>query len=284
VTGCKGLLGNSLVHVLERNYEVIGIDHKTGKSGRDLVVDISQREPTIESIEGIAPQIVVHTAGLTDVDYCELNVGLARRVNVGGTQNVAEACQRTKAKLTFISTDYVFDGVKGSYSESDLPNPVNFYGLTKLEAERVAAASSNSLIIRSSVLYGWHSTKLNFATWILQSLRKNKKLPIVSDQFNSPTFVDNLSLAISRAIDRDAKGTLHIAGSERVSRFEFAKRLAIRFNLDEKGLFPVKMGDLNWIAKRPRDSSLDVRKAEKELSIELFGVERGLEEMSKTEP
>jgi dTDP-4-dehydrorhamnose reductase len=204
---------------------------------------------------------------------------------VDATANIAEGCVKVGARLIFISTDYVFDGTKGNYAESDQPNPVSYYGLTKLEAERIVVETlPEALIVRTSVLYGWHPSKLNFATWTLKGLREHETLRIVRDHINSPTFADNLAYAISVAIERKSRGILHIAGSERISRFEFACKIAQKFHLDERLLVPVEMRDLNWVARRPRDSSLAVGKAEKELGIELFGVDRGLEEMARSQP
>jgi dTDP-4-dehydrorhamnose reductase len=117
-----------------------------------------------------------------------------------------------------------------------------------------------------------------------EGLSEHQSLRIVRDHINSPTFSDNLAVAIRAVIERNIGGVLRVAGSERISRFEFARRLARKFGLDETLLVPVEMRDLNWVARRPRDSSLDVGKAEKELGIELFGVDRGLEEMLRTKP
>ena len=270
---------------LSDDYEVVGIDRYMTEGPSDLAVDITHKERTLESIASAAPNVVVHTAAETNVDRCETERDLARRINVEGTANVADACSRVGAKLMLISTDYVFDGNKGNYEEADEPNPISFYGLTKLEAERIVTSTSpNSLIVRTSVLYGWHPTKLNFATWVLKGLRERQILKVVSDHINSPTFADNLADAIRRTIERNSHGVLHIAGSERISRFDFARRIARRFGLDENLLVPVEMKDLNWIARRPRDSSLNVGKAEKELRVELFGVDRGLEEMARSSP
>ena len=271
--------------VLSRDFEVVGLDRHVPEGERGLAVDITEKEHALESILSVAPNIIVHTAAETDVDRCETERDLARRINVEGTSNVTDACVRVGAKLMLMSTDYVFDGNKGNYAETDEPNPISFYGLTKLEAERVAASTSpNFLIIRTSVLYGWHPTKLNFATWILKGLREHQTLRVVDDHVNSPTFADNLADAIHRAIEHDSQGILHIAGNERISRFDFARRIARQFSLDESLLVPVRMKDLNWIAKRPRDSSLNVGKAEKELRIELLGVDSGLEEMARSRP
>ena len=200
-----------------------------------------------------------------------------------GTANLAAACVRVGAKLIFISTDYVFDGCKGNYAETDEPDPISFYGITKLDAERIVqSTSSKCLIIRTSVLYGWHPSKLNFVTWILKGLREHQTLKVVNDHVNSPTFAGNLADAIRKAIELNSQGLLHVAGSERISRFDFARRIARQFDLDERLLVPVKMSDLNWIAKRPRDSSLNVGKAEKELGVELLGVDRGLDRMARS--
>jgi dTDP-4-dehydrorhamnose reductase len=229
--------------------------------------------------------VVVHTAAETNVDRCETEQDLARRINVDGTANIADASAKTGAKLILISTDYVFDGAKGNYAETDEPNPISFYGRTKLEAERITVKTlPDSMIVRTSVLYGWHPTKLNFATWVLKGLRERQTLRVADDHINSPTFADNLANAIKNTIEQNSKGILHIAGNERISRFEFARRLAEKFGLDEALLIPVEMRDLNWVARRPRDSSLDVGKAEKELGTEIFGVDRGIEEMVKSQP
>ena len=285
VTGSSGLLGRSLVSVLTDRYETVGIDKHVLEGRDDLAVDITQREHTLKAIVSAAPRVVVHTAAETDVDRCETERDLARRINVDGTANIADACTRVGAKLILVSTDYVFDGSKGNYKETDQPNPISFYGVTKLEAERIGASSSpDCLIVRPSVLYGWHPSKLNFATWILKGLREHQILRVVKDHINSPTFADNLARAIQRAIERNSRGILHIAGDERISRFDFATRIARRFSLDESLLVPAEMKDLDWIARRPRDSSLNVGKAEKELGIELFGVDRGLEEMARGKP
>lgn len=285
VTGSSGLLGKRLTSVLSGEHDVVGIDRYVPEGQEGVAIDITERERTLESIVATAPSVVVHAAAETNVDRCETERDLARRINVEGTANIADACVRVGAKLILVSTDYVFDGNKGNYAETDEPNPISFYGLTKLEAERIAkSTSSNSLIVRTSVLYGWHPTKLNFATWVLKGLRERQILKVVEDHINSPTLADNLAVAIRKVIKNGSQGILHIAGSERISRFDFARRIARQFDLDESLLVPVKMKDLNWAARRPRDSSLNVRKAEKELRVELFGVERGLEAMARGNP
>jgi dTDP-4-dehydrorhamnose reductase len=285
VTGSGGLLGRRLMNVLKNDYEVLGIDRYASIDQNEFALDIAQKERTVETIVKLHSSVIVHTAAETNVDLCESDHEHARSINVEGTASIVEGCIKVGARMIFISTDYVFDGIKGNYSEIDQPNPISHYGLSKLEAERIVTSKlPNALTIRTSVLYGWHPSKLNFATWVIKSLREHQTLRVVKDHINSPTLADNLASAIRVAIERNSEGLLHVAGSERISRFDFACRIAKSFDLDENLLVPVEMHDLNWAAKRPRDSSLDVAKAEKELGIELFNVSRGLEEMVKRHP
>lgn len=272
------------MNVLMDNYEVLGFDRYASTLQNEYTLDITQKGKTTEAILKLRPLVVVHTAAETNVDLCETDHEHARRINVEGTANIVDGCAKVEAKLLFISTDYVFDGVKGSYSETDQPNPISFYGLTKLEAEHIVRTKlPNALIIRTSVLYGWHPTKLNFATWVIKELREHRTIKVVKDHINSPTLADNLARAIRAAIERGSEGLLHVAGGQRISRLDFACRIAKTFNLDESLLVPVEMRELSWAAKRPSDSSLDVAKAEKELGIELLNVNRGLAEMLRSQ-
>lgn len=275
------------MNLLKNDHEVIGIDKCAPTNEPDaLALDITQTPGALELMVKLRPSVVVHTAAETNVDLCETDHEHARRINVEGTANVVEGCMKVGTRMIFISTDYVFDGIKGNYSEIDQPNAISYYGLSKLEAERIVTSKlpDNALIIRTSVLYGWHPNRPNFATWVIKSLREHQTLRVVKDHINSPTLADNLASAIRVAIERNSGGLLHVAGSERISRFDFACRIAKSFDLDENLLVPVEMRDLSWAAKRPRDSSLDVAKAEKELGIELFNVSRGLEEMVEHRP
>ena len=176
---------------------------------------------------------MVHTAAETNVDRCEVNREHAWKVNVKGTRNIAEVCNGISAKVVYVSTDYVFDGGKGSYTEDDESNPVNYYGLTKLEGERcVTEICADHVIIRTSVLYGWHPWKPNFVKWVIESLREAKQISVVNDHFNSPTLADNLAEVMLEIIDRNLRGLYHTARRERINRFEFALKIAETFDLD----------------------------------------------------
>lgn len=157
------------------------------------------------------------------------------------------------------------------------------YGLTKLEGERyVAQACEDYVIVRTSVLYGWHPWKPNFVKWVIESLRKAKQISVVNDHFNSPTLAGNLAEVMLEIIDRDLKGLYHEAGSERINRFEFALKIAETFDLDSSLIKPIKMSELKaWAAKRPEDSSLCVDKIQKEVKTKLLNVKEGLRKMGE---
>jgi dTDP-4-dehydrorhamnose reductase len=168
----------------------------------------------------------------------------------------------TNGKILYVSTDYVFDGNKGNYKENDMTNPINYYGYTKLKGEEeVKNFCSDYVIARTSVIYGAH--KPNFVTWVISQLSQNKQVSIVTDQIISPTHTLDLSEQINSLIKHDVKGIYHTAGGEQLSRFDFTKEIAKVFNLDEELIAPVSMNNINWVAKRPKNSSLDISKITK---------------------
>jgi dTDP-4-dehydrorhamnose reductase len=184
-------------------------------------------------------------------------------------------------KLIHISTDYVFDGEKGHYKEEDKPNPISYHGLTKLEGERqVIALCKNYAILRTSVIYGWHPWKQNFATWVISQLRQNKEISVVEDHYNTPTLADNLAELALEALQRGLNGLYHASGSERISRYEFAKQIGESFQLDSSLIKPIRMSQLvAWIARRPRDSSLSTGKIRKQLGTRPLNITEGLSRM-----
>ena len=265
VTGAGGLLSSKLTAAFSEEYEVVPTQHSMPMDPRALVMNIVDRMEVFRVISEVSPQIVVHAAAATEVDKCETNKEWAWNVNAIGTKNVAEACSKIKARLIYVSTDYVFDGTKGLYNENDETKPINYYGLTKLQGEEFVKQLQNFVIARTSVIYGWHPRKLNFATWVIDSLRNRKMVSVVRDHYNSPTLADDLAKILEKILRTDECGIYHAAGSERVSRYEFALKIAEVFELDRSLVKPVRMEDLKtWIARRPRDSSLSVDKLKKQ--------------------
>ena len=244
-----------------------------------MQIDIQNSVQLAKSLREIKPEVIVHAAALTDVDVCEKTMELALAVNYEATRVIAQVARELEAFLVYISTDYVFDGEKGMYSETAEPNPVNFYGLTKLKGEQaVEEQLSDYLIARSSVIYGSTpaSGKANFALWLLDNLQKNQPLRILTDQYVSPTLNTNLADMILDAVHKRTKGIFHLAGANRVSRYEFAESLCTVWGLDGSLLQRASMQDMKWLARRPRDSSLDVSKAVDTLNVKPLTVGESL--------
>lgn len=285
VTGSGGLLGSRLVPVLSENYEVMPSHNMHAIHSNSVRMDIVDKGMVSKIISDLRPNVIVHAAAETNVDKCENSKKFAWSVNVEGTRNIAESCASVGARLIYVSTDYVFDGDKGFYTESDSPNPVNYYGLTKLKGEEsVRHICKDFVIARPSVLYGWHPRKLNFATWVIDSLRRGRKISVVEDHFNSPTLADNLAEMILRIVEKDLRGIYHTAGEERINRYEFAIKAAKAFELDESLITPLRMGELKvWKARRPRDSSLSVEKVRQQTFVKPVSVCEGLRTMKNGE-
>lgn len=281
VTGASGLLGSKVVKLAEHSFEVIPT-HNTRSFFKDSVkMDITNSAQVFQVVVKTKPDAVMHVAAETRVDQCEKNREDAWTVNAEGTKNVAVACGKINAELIYVSTDYVFDGEKGLYVETDEPNPVNYYGWTKLKGEEFVRENCQDYVIaRTSVLYGWHSWKTNFALWVIKSLRRGEPITVVDDHYNSPTFADNLAEVLLEIVKTDLSGIFHTAGSERINRYEFAVKIAQNFDLDANMIRPVKMNELKtWVAKRPRDSSLCISKAQKQLKTSFLNVQESLKIM-----
>jgi dTDP-4-dehydrorhamnose reductase len=283
VTGASGLLGNKIVELAKNDYTVIPLDKTKPLHSNSLKVDITHAVEVLNLFSKLKPDAVIHTASETNVDKCETEKEHAWKINVEGTRNIALACSKANAKLVYISTDYVFDGEKGLYIEEDKPNPINYYGVTKLEGEnQVIYHCKNYSILRTSVLYGWHPWKQNFATWTINQLKQNKEITVVENHYNTPTLADNLAEIIIEAVQKDPQGLYHASGSQRISRYEFAKQIAKIFNLDQSLIKPIKMSQLTaWVAKRPKDSSLNTDKIQKQLKTKPLNVAEGLNRMRK---
>jgi dTDP-4-dehydrorhamnose reductase len=233
---------------------------------------------SVDLIRRLKPQYIVLTAALTDVDACEVDRIAAWKANALGPKNVALAARDICAKLIYVSTDYVFDGERGLFREGDPTSPINYYGESKLAGESaVQETLEDYAITRTSVLYGWNPLRLNFVTWAVQEMKRGARINIVNDQYNSPTLSSNLADMILSL--RDMTGIFHTAGSERINRYDFALKIARAFGLDESLVNPIKSDQLNWKARRPRDSSLNISSVSR--FTKPLNVEEGLKAMVK---
>jgi len=277
VTGGSGLLGSKIAEIsLEKGYDVYsGYCHHKPEFGKAVKFDLTNANSIVKAINDVKPDVIIHTAALTDVDRCEVDKDLAYKINVEGTKIIAEMARKFNYFLIYISTDYVFDGNKGLYKEEDETNPINYYGYTKLLGENFC---QDFCIARTCVIYGAKpaSGKVNFVLWLINKLEKGEEVRIVTDQYITPTLNTNLAEMLLEVAERKITGIFHLAGTTRVSRFGFAKEIARVFGLDDSLIIPSRMDEINWIAKRPRDSSLDVSKAAKYLNEKPYDLRKAL--------
>ena len=287
ITGASGLFGSKLAELaVNRQHQVYAAySQHNATHGIPVQLDVTNKEKVEAEIEKAKPDAVVHAATMTDVDKCDLNRELAWKTNVEGTRNVAQATKSFNAFLLYISSDYVFDGEKGFYKETDLPSPISYYAYTKLKAEEyVKDVMGEYCIARPSVIYGalQAAGKINFALWLLDKLKKKETAKVIIDQWNSPTLNTSLAQMSLEILERKLTGLYHLSGATRISRYDFAVLLAKTFGLDPSIFVTASLREFSFIAKRPRDSSLNTSKAEHILKNKPLKVEEALERL-KTE-
>jgi len=269
VTGAGGLLGNRLVELaLQKGHDVFsGYRDHAPLYGKPMAFDLTHSTEVGKAFSEVHPDAVINTAAMTDVDRCELEPEAAFSANSKAVSNIAKAAKEIESFVVQVSTDYVFDGGRGNYSESDEPRPVNKYGESKLAGEKAVASELDKemwSIARSSVIYGWgRASRPNAASYVYEKLFKGESIRIARDVFASPTLNTSLSSMIIEIAQRRLPGIIHVAGATRLSRFDFATGIAKTFGLDTNLIRAVQARDLRWTAKRPGDSSLKVGRAQK---------------------
>jgi dTDP-4-dehydrorhamnose reductase len=285
ITGSNGLLGQKIASILasETDFDVLLTSIERQNQLANLKfnysqLDITQKSDVKSLIHNYKPDFIVNTAALTNVDECENDREYAWRLNVDAVKNLIIAARIIDSKIIHFSTDYVFNGKSGPYFEDSPPNPINYYGRTKLASENALKISGvNNCIIRTMILYGFgKQVKSNFVLWIINQLQNNQVIKIVEDQFGNPTLIDDLAIYVLKIIETNKSGLYHICGSENLNRYKFALKIAQVFKLNENLIKPVKTEDLGQTAPRPLKSGLNCFKATSEIGIKLLNVEHGL--------
>lgn len=247
ITGSGGQLGSELRQVLQA-HDLTLLDLPSW----DLVQDGSETP-----IVNASPDVVVHAGAYTDVDGAEREPERAMAINADGTQRVAQAAAKVGARLLYVSTDYVFDGQKGTpYVETDIPNPINVYGWSKLEGEqRALAACPNTLVVRTAWLYG--SKGKNFVKTIMKLAAERSVLKVVSDQYGSPTCANDLAAAIAFLLSEELSGILHVTNSGTCTWHEFAREI-VRLVGSPAIVEPISTPEVGRLARRPAYSALSL--------------------------
>ena len=268
IIGGSGLLGSKISELFPEAFATYNTTHIHRKNTFKL--DISDRDSLKFALDKLEPDTIIVTAALTDVDKCEIHPEMAAVVNTEPFNYIISYLKQKGGRLIQISTDYVFSGEKGNYIENDERKPINVYGKTKMEAEDIIINSGiNFSLVRTSGIFGINEStgKNNFFTWIYNNLRAGNEIRLVTDQIYSPVLNSVLAKAIYEIHEREINGIIHFSSLDAISRFEFGTLVAEVFNLRKELIYPARMEDMTWIAKRPKNSSLSNDKALKMMTI-----------------
>jgi len=275
ITGAFGQLGRACLERFEHDYEVLATGRHLPQDNfrfRVQPLDITDVKAVERTIETFNPDIVLNLAAMTNVDLCERSPKKAKLVNTEAVKQLQAVFQ---GHLIQLSTDYVFDGRNGPYSETDSLNPLNIYGRTKAEADTWLLNQGKKVtILRANVIFDvTQGTHASFVKWVLDSLSAGKQIQVVEDQVNNPTWTVALTEVIEAIIQQGQTGIFHYGGKELLSRYAFALRIAHIFNLQSDLIKPVFTRDFRQEAERPLQSGLRTEKVEKELGLQPYPVE-----------
>lgn len=277
ITGSNGLLGQNLIDLFLQDkeaYQIFGFSRGENRSGKTdfeyYDVDITNQKKLRSGILKIQPNFIINTAAMTNVDACENDKEGCYDLNVNAVQYLANLCLEIAAHLVHISTDFIFDGVKGNYTEEDSPNPLSYYGETKLLSEQILQNSKiDFTILRTILVYGLVNdmSRSNIVLWVKESLENNKEITIVNDQYRTPTYVEDLALACKISIDKKATGIFNISSNQLLSIYEIAQEIAAAFQLDKSFIKPISTSALNQTASRPAKTGFDLTKTNQVLDF-----------------
>ncbi|HEY8209865.1 MAG TPA: SDR family oxidoreductase [Myxococcaceae bacterium] len=267
VTGANGLVGSRACAVLARGgHAVVGAGRgpRRAEGAFDYVsADLARAEDVARAVEAARPEAIVHAASMTEVDACERAPLDAWASNVTACELLAREAKRTGAHLVAISTDYVFDGEAGPYSEEDVPNPRGTYATTKLAGElAVRALAPSWAVARTAVVYGWPPAgRLNFGAWVLGKVERGEAVKLFQDQFVSPSLADSVAAMVSELAVKRLTGTWNTCGAQVMSRVEFGRALCAVFGLDPALIHPSTVAEAGLASPRPKRSGLKAAKA-----------------------
>ena len=295
IIGVNGLLGYKVAKLAQGKFSLHGTYNWRNvalDSCETSHLDITKENDTRKFVEELRPDIIINTSAIHDVDYCETNKEEAWKVNVTAVRNLTTTANKIGARLISISTDYVFDGKKGNYTENDEPSPLNYYGLTKLEGEKAVQKLPSYTIVRASVIYGWTSLEhsktessshksINFVMWCMAKLFSGQEIRVVTDEYSNPILADNLAEVVIELITSERNGIYHVAGLSCLNRYDFTIKLAQTMNFDAGLVRPTTSDQLRHIAPRPKNVCLNCSKVMKDLGVKLLTVDESLQLMKK---
>lgn len=280
ITGISGLLGLNLALKAREEFEVSGACYQHSVALKGVPVwplDLRSLQATETLLRRVRPDVVVHTAGLTNVEECETNPELAHQLNVVAARNVAAVAAGLGISLVHISTDHLFDGSRPWQEETDVPMPLNNYARTKWQGEQaVLEVNPAALVIRTN-FYGWGtSARSSFSDWILRGLERRQELTMFTDVYFTPILIHDLADRMMALVRQGASGEFNVAGGERLSKYAFALQIAQVFGYPSEQIRPISVDEFVFNARRPKDMSLSSAKAEKRLGMPMPTAAQGL--------
>lgn len=286
ITGATGLLGSNLIWEAAESYEVIGWSRSCTAMPSGCAmdrVDLANADITTRRLHERCPDVIVHCAAMTDVERCEREPDVARVMNVDATRILAQWCELQGARFVFVSTDSVFDGRCGNYSEENRPAPVNEYARTKLAAEAaVTDCLPDALILRTNFYGRNFRQKLSLAEWMLKKLARRERLPAFANVRFNPLLASHLGRIILDLIAHGATGVFHAAAKNECSKYEFALLIAGIFGLGADEVMAASVDDFGFAAQRPKNTTLAVDKISGFLVREMPSVEEGLQSFKQS--
>ena len=274
----NGFLGENIINEFKNNgIQAIGTNYN--KNG--ICVDITNMDSIISCVEKYSPKIIINCAANVNVDELENNEELAISINAKGPENIAKVCNDNKIRLLHISSDGIFDGKQGMYTEEDVVNPINVYAKSKILGEKLISKNlENYLIIRTN-FYGFHNQKKFLFNWALSKLKNNEEIIGFTDVFFNPLEVTNLSKMIYELSEKKICGILNLSSNEVFTKFEFIKKISEVFDFDSKLIKSGSIEELNLNAKRPKNTTLSNEKAKKLLDTKIVTLDTWLHEIQK---
>jgi dTDP-4-dehydrorhamnose reductase len=279
ITGVSGLLGNNLAYYFKDKYEILGLynSHPVIIDGiRTEKCDITCKDSIKKIIHVFNPSIILHCASLTNVDQCEIDKDITKKINVLSTKYLVDCVIDKDIKLVYISTDAVYDGVRGDFSEDDNINPLNYYGQSKYEGELEIAKKENTLIFRTNI-FGWNiQDKKSLGEWILDELQANRKINGFKDARFSSLYTLEFARIIDIAIQKDLSGVYNCGSVNSCSKYEFAIKIADCFGLDTTLITPISIDGFNFQAERGKKLTLNVNKLQRKIDYDLPSINQSI--------
>lgn len=288
VTGSNGLLGQKLSAILESQPNVDAVFTARNelaypiKRGRFVAMDVSNKETVERVISETQPEVIIHTAAMTQVDDCEIQKEACWLNNVLATEFLVQAAGQAGSHFIQISTDFIFDGSDGPLEESAVPSPVNYYGASKLAAEEIVKNSTSAwTILRTVLVYGvaHDMSRSNIVLWVKKNLEEGKPIKVVNDQWRTPTLAEDLAMGCWLAAQKKKTGIFHVSGEEMMTPYDVAIRTARFFKLDESLITQTDSTQFRQPALRPLRTGFIIKKAKRELGYQPHSFEEGLELM-----